>query len=86
MTHLIKELSFGDPMKGAKLPANFEPLQVCFNYFLKYFNKFKKGQSTQGKDPMASHDYTLKIVPTVYTDISKKTRFGYQYTAVYKGI
>ena len=35
---------------------------------------------------MASHDYTLKIVPTVYTDISKKTRFGYQYTAVYKGI
>jgi len=69
MSHIIKELSFGDPMKGAKLPANFEPLQ---------------GQNTNGKDPMASHDYTLKIVPTVYTDISKKTRFGYQYTAVYK--
>ena len=70
MNHMIKELSFGDPMTGVKLPANFSPLQ---------------GKNTKGKDPMASHDYTLKIVPTVYTDISKRTRFGYQYTAVYKG-
>ena len=46
-----------------------------------------KEKSTKGKDPMASHDYTLKIVPTVYTDSrAKKTRFGYQYTAVYKGL
>ena len=70
MNHAIRSLSFGDPMTGVKLPANFEPLQ---------------GKDTKGKDPMASHDYTLKIVPTVYTDINRRTRFGYQYTAVYKG-
>jgi len=69
MNHAIRSLSFGDPMTGVKLPANFEPLQ---------------GKDTKGKDPMASHDYTLKIVPTVYTDINRRTRFGYQYTAVYK--
>ena len=70
MNHEIFELSFGDPMYGANLPANFSPL---------------KGKNTKDKDPMSSHDYTLKIVPTVYQDIRKKTRFGYQFTAVYKG-
>lgn len=69
MNHEIFELSFGDPMYGANLPANFSPL---------------KGKNTKDKDPMSSHDYTLKIVPTVYQDIRKKTRFGYQFTAVYK--
>ena len=33
---------------------------------------------------MASHDYTIKIVPTVFTSKNKKTTFGYQYTAVCK--
>ena len=70
MNHEIFELAFGDPMKGTNLPANFSPLQ---------------GKNTKGSDAMASHDYTLKIVPTVYQDIRKKTRFGYQFTAVYKG-
>ena len=36
------------------------------------------------KAQMASHDYTIKIVPTVFTSKNKKTTFGYQYTSVYK--
>ena len=70
MNHIIYELSFGDSMKGANLPANFSPLN---------------GKNTNDKDPMSSHDYTLKIVPTVYQEKNKRTRFGYQFTAVYKG-
>lgn len=33
---------------------------------------------------LASHDYILKIVPTVYEDMSGKQRFSYQYTVANK--
>nr|KAF6348387.1 endoplasmic reticulum-golgi intermediate compartment 1 [Myotis myotis] len=35
-------------------------------------------------DPLASHDYILKIVPTVYEDKSGKQRYSYQYTVANK--
>lgn len=33
---------------------------------------------------LASHDYILKIVPTVYEDLSGKQKFSYQYTVANK--
>lgn len=33
---------------------------------------------------LASHDYILKIVPTVYEDMSGHQRFSYQYTVANK--
>ncbi|KAG5852959.1 hypothetical protein ANANG_G00068060 [Anguilla anguilla] len=33
---------------------------------------------------LASHDYILKIVPTVYEDMSGRQRFSYQYTVANK--
>uniref|UniRef100_A0AAQ4R5W5 Endoplasmic reticulum-Golgi intermediate compartment protein n=1 Tax=Gasterosteus aculeatus aculeatus TaxID=481459 RepID=A0AAQ4R5W5_GASAC len=33
---------------------------------------------------LASHDYILKIVPTVYEDLSGRQRFSYQYTVANK--
>lgn len=33
---------------------------------------------------LASHDYILKIVPTVYEDKSGKQRYSYQYTVANK--
>lgn len=33
---------------------------------------------------LASHDYILKIVPTVYEDLSGKLKFSYQYTVANK--
>ena len=71
MNHEVHELFFGESMKGinSNLPANFIPLN---------------GKKTSA-EKMASHDYTLKVVPTVYQDIKKRTKFGYQFTAVYKG-
>eukprot|EP00069_Balaena_mysticetus_P004637 bmy_04518T0 len=35
-------------------------------------------------NPLASHDYILKIVPTVYEDKSGKQRYSYQYTVANK--
>ena len=33
---------------------------------------------------LASHDYILKIVPTVYEDLSGRKRYSYQYTVANK--
>lgn len=33
---------------------------------------------------LASHDYILKIVPTVYEDKNGKQRYSYQYTVANK--
>lgn len=33
---------------------------------------------------LASHDYILKIVPTVYEDLAGKQKFSYQYTVANK--
>jgi len=66
--HEIVQLYFGDRLDETKLPGVQTDLAG---------KKTIKGQ-------MASHDYTIKIVPTVFTDKNKKTIFGYQYTAVYK--
>lgn len=33
---------------------------------------------------LASHDYILKIVPTVYEDMGGKQRYSYQYTVANK--
>lgn len=66
--HQIKELYFGDPLSGVRLPG------VQTNL----------AGTKRIKAPTASHDYTLKIVPTVYQDKARNTKFGYQYTALYK--
>ncbi|XP_054647932.1 endoplasmic reticulum-Golgi intermediate compartment protein 1 isoform X2 [Dunckerocampus dactyliophorus] len=42
------------------------------------------GADRLSSNPLASHDYILKIVPTVYEDLSGKQRFSYQYTVANK--
>ncbi|XP_077464831.1 endoplasmic reticulum-Golgi intermediate compartment protein 1 isoform X2 [Stigmatopora argus] len=42
------------------------------------------GADKLASNPLASHDYILKIVPTVYEDLSGKQRFSYQYTVANK--
>lgn len=41
-------------------------------------------QSLSPAAALASHDYILKIVPTVYEDLSGRQRFSYQYTVANK--
>ena len=68
--HEIHELYFGDDIKNCKMPGNQTTLA---------------GTKTNDQGGMLTYDYTLKIVPTVYVDIHRKTHFGYQYTGNKKG-
>jgi len=70
MTHTIKELRIGDRFQAPNMEA------AAFNAL--------EGQSTVGKNGISSHDYVMKIVPTVYETIDGDMKYMYQYTHAYK--
>ncbi|XP_012409575.1 LOW QUALITY PROTEIN: endoplasmic reticulum-Golgi intermediate compartment protein 1 [Trichechus manatus latirostris] len=65
----IHKLSFGDTLQVQNVQGAFNALG---------------GADRLNSNPLASHDYILKIVPTVYEDKSGKQRFSYQYTVANK--
>uniref|UniRef100_A0A663MQQ6 Endoplasmic reticulum-Golgi intermediate compartment protein n=39 Tax=Neognathae TaxID=8825 RepID=A0A663MQQ6_ATHCN len=69
MTHIIHKLSFGDKLQVHNVHGAFNALE---------------GADKLSSNPLASHDYILKIVPTVYEDMSGKQRYSYQYTVANK--
>uniref|UniRef100_A0A8C3DNN3 Endoplasmic reticulum-Golgi intermediate compartment protein n=1 Tax=Corvus moneduloides TaxID=1196302 RepID=A0A8C3DNN3_CORMO len=69
MTHVIHKLSFGDKLQVHNVHGAFNALE---------------GADKLSSNPLASHDYILKIVPTVYEDMSGKQRYSYQYTVANK--
>uniref|UniRef100_A0A4W2C9R8 Endoplasmic reticulum-Golgi intermediate compartment protein n=1 Tax=Bos indicus x Bos taurus TaxID=30522 RepID=A0A4W2C9R8_BOBOX len=69
MTHVIHKLSFGDTLQVHNVHGAFNALG---------------GADRLTSNPLASHDYILKIVPTVYEDKSGKQQFSYQYTVANK--
>ncbi|XP_021266126.1 endoplasmic reticulum-Golgi intermediate compartment protein 1 isoform X1 [Numida meleagris] len=69
MTHIIHKLSFGDKLQVQNVHGAFNALE---------------GADKLSSNPLASHDYILKIVPTVYEDMSGKQRYSYQYTVANK--
>ncbi|XP_039733986.1 endoplasmic reticulum-Golgi intermediate compartment protein 1 isoform X3 [Pteropus medius] len=69
MTHVIHKLSFGDTLQVRNVHGAFNALG---------------GADRLTSNPLASHDYILKIVPTVYEDKSGKQQYSYQYTVANK--
>ncbi|XP_048671382.1 endoplasmic reticulum-Golgi intermediate compartment protein 1 isoform X2 [Marmota marmota marmota] len=69
MTHIIHKLSFGDTLQVQNVHGAFNALG---------------GADRLNSNPLASHDYILKIVPTVYEDKNGKQRYSYQYTVANK--
>uniref|UniRef100_A0A8B9XT31 Endoplasmic reticulum-Golgi intermediate compartment protein n=1 Tax=Bos mutus grunniens TaxID=30521 RepID=A0A8B9XT31_BOSMU len=69
MTHVIHKLSFGDTLQVHNVHGAFNALG---------------GADRLTSNPLASHDYILKIVPTVYEDKSGKQQYSYQYTVANK--
>uniref|UniRef100_A0A803STZ1 Endoplasmic reticulum-Golgi intermediate compartment protein n=1 Tax=Anolis carolinensis TaxID=28377 RepID=A0A803STZ1_ANOCA len=69
MTHVIHKLSFGDQLQAQKIRGSFNALE---------------GADKLSSNPLASHDYILKIVPTVYEDMSGKQQYPFQYTVANK--
>lgn len=69
MSHFIHKLSFGDTLQVSNIHGAFNALG---------------GADKLASNALASHDYILKIVPTVFEDLSGKQRFSYQYTVANK--
>ena len=66
MAHYITSLTFGDESVSTRnLPGNFNPLAR---------RDMSQAQAAE------SHDYTMKIVPTIYEDASGNSYVSYQYT------
>ncbi|XP_070540553.1 endoplasmic reticulum-Golgi intermediate compartment protein 1-like isoform X2 [Ptychodera flava] len=70
-SHIIHEVSFGDDLKNLSLSSHTS------------FNALGGRDKTDGRAE-SSHDYYMKIVPTVYEDVWGKTNISYQYTYAYK--
>jgi len=47
------------------------------------FRPLRRFNNTNRPNP-ASHDYLLKIVPTIYEDLSANRRYPYQFTFFYR--
>lgn len=70
MTHEIKSLRFGEDISSPNLKASaLRPLD---------------GRNNLNKHALSSHDYVMKIVPTVYESLGGKLQYAYQYTTAYK--
>ncbi|KAL8621271.1 Endoplasmic reticulum-Golgi intermediate compartment protein 1 [Nucella lapillus] len=66
MSHVLHRLRFGmDLEEGKEVKGSFNPL--------KNVDKSKSA-------PIVSHDYVLRVVPTVYEDILGNVRYPFQYT------
>jgi endoplasmic reticulum-Golgi intermediate compartment protein 1 len=68
MAHYITSLTFGAKLEHKNLPGNFNPLAR---------------RDRSAVDAAESHDYTMKIVPTIYEESSGNTEVSYQYTYAY---
>lgn len=68
--HVVNELRFGEPLNSlSAVEASFNALE---------------GYTALGKAATDSHDYIMKIVPTIHVDVSGRKRTSFQYTFVYR--
>ncbi|CAG2202118.1 endoplasmic reticulum-Golgi intermediate compartment protein 1-like isoform X2 [Mytilus edulis] len=72
MTHLIHKVRFGmDLQEGKEVKGSFNPLEDVDR---------SAGQA------LATHDYIVKVVPSVYEDTSRNIIYPYQYTYSYREV
>ncbi|KAF8767404.1 endoplasmic reticulum-Golgi intermediate compartment protein 1-like isoform X2 [Argiope bruennichi] len=69
MAHIIHEVSFGTRMGNSPIKGSFNPL---------------KGIDRSKARDIESHDYVMKIVPTIYETLDGLKIETYQYTYAYK--
>ncbi|XP_072025788.1 endoplasmic reticulum-Golgi intermediate compartment protein 1-like isoform X2 [Amphiura filiformis] len=67
--HIIHEVAFGDDITNKSVNGAFNPLA---------------GRDISKAKPEMSHDYYMKVVPTVYEDLWGEQKLSYQYTYAYK--
>lgn len=69
MAHEIHEISFGDDVRTLNLHGSFDPLS---------------GTQKLEDSALQSHEYHLRIVPSIYEELNGSTLRPYQYTYAYK--
>ncbi|KAL6723203.1 hypothetical protein Aduo_018233 [Ancylostoma duodenale] len=69
MRHIIHSIRFGDEIPNSNVKGSFNPL---------------KERNMLSSEPLLTHEYILKIVPSVYEDINGKVWNSYQYTFGHK--
>lgn len=67
--HVIHEVRFGEKVDNPDVPANFNPLL---------------GRSKIDGNSLESHDYVMKVVPTIYETAGGTQLMAYQYTYAYR--
>ncbi|KFD55678.1 hypothetical protein M514_03426 [Trichuris suis] len=70
MRHIIHSLTFGTDLGHLNLPGSFRPLTNV--------------QRVENQEFPFSHDYVIKIVPTVHENIRGVVSYSYQYTYAHK--
>jgi hypothetical protein len=91
MKHVIHELTFGDSIKVCLFQKKilFKNVCVCFIKGFrripnrKAFRPLRRFNNTK-RPNRVSHDYLLKIVPTIYEDLSENRRYPFQFTFFYR--
>ncbi|CAF0912268.1 unnamed protein product [Adineta steineri] len=73
MKHVIHDLAFGDTIKGFRQIPN-----------RRAFRPLKRFNNTNNNNRV-SHDYLMKIVPTIYENLSGNRRYPFQFTFFYRG-
>ncbi|GIY18235.1 endoplasmic reticulum-Golgi intermediate compartment protein 1 [Caerostris extrusa] len=76
MAHIIHEVSFGTRMPFEELSKGTAGVKGSFN-------PLKEVDRSKAKD-IESHDYVMKIVPTIYETLDGVKIESYQYTYAYK--
>lgn len=69
MAHEIHEISFGDDVRTLNLHGSFDPLS---------------GTKKIDDSALQSHEYHLRIVPSIYEELNGSTLRPYQYSYAYK--
>lgn len=69
MSHIIQEVTFGEKLKNKEIQGSFNSLA---------------GRKSSNEDSIESHDYVMKIVPTIYEDLGGKKTTTFQYTYAYR--
>lgn len=69
MAHEIHEISFGDDVRTLNLHGSFDPLS---------------GTKKVDDSALQSHEYHLRIVPSIYEELNGSTLRPYQYSYAYK--
>ncbi|RWS15749.1 endoplasmic reticulum-Golgi intermediate compartment protein 1-like protein, partial [Dinothrombium tinctorium] len=71
MAHVINKLTFGDDVSNTGIEGGFNSL---------------RGKDKSEAQAHESHEYHLKIVPTIYESSSGNRMYSYQYTSAYRNV